>query len=654
MIKMMEVRYTRNLFLRGMCIIYLFAFISLYVQIPGLYGDNGILPARTQINLKGKATLFQKMTQKPTFLWLANYVGLNVEYMLDVVALSGALLSFFGFISQKFCIAPVFLTLWALYYSVFQVGQVFMQNQWDNLLLEAGFLCVLIAPLLITAKGKISKPSDGLTFWGIRWLLFRFMFASGAVKLASGCPVWWNLDALSHLFETQCLPGPLAWYAHHLPSWFLRFITATIFLHELVIPFLFFFPNRKVRIVTFFIQLYLFVNLIATGNWNYRDFLVICMSIALLDDQFFYKKKSKNGTSFTSVLSTLSCLVVFGAIAYSFVVLFKIRITDNLTITSEIAFTKEQYEYYLVHVLPVSVCVGVISLAFTIAGAVAHSIVTTKGSTNKIITTITTIIYTAAIASLFALSIVPFASLHESHNATVPEMIRHLHTKVNKYHISNNYNGMFSRVSGVNGRPEIIIEGSNSLEGPWKPYEFLYKPGNVNNSLPLVAPHSPRLDWQMWFAAQSTYQKNPWIMSLTYRLLNGQKEVLGLLNNVQKPFGDKAPKYIRGILYHYHFSPWRKTWNDQSWWTKEKVGEYFPIYSRDHPPLMDQLKGMKILGSDTPVRVTNESLKMILDLIRSLVIKIESSLLLWSIFTAGCAIIMSSHSGNTPSKYKKK
>ena len=32
---MVSVRYTRNLFLRGMCIIYLAAFVSFYVQIPG-------------------------------------------------------------------------------------------------------------------------------------------------------------------------------------------------------------------------------------------------------------------------------------------------------------------------------------------------------------------------------------------------------------------------------------------------------------------------------------------------------------------------------------------------------------------------------------------------------------------------------------------
>lgn len=41
-------------------------------------------------------------------------------------------------------------------------------------------------------------------------------------------------------------------------------------------------------------------------------------------------------------------------------------------------------------------------------------------------------------------------------------------------------------MTGVEGRPEVVIEGSDSIEGPWKEYEFLYKPGNVNNSLPFV------------------------------------------------------------------------------------------------------------------------------------------------------------------------
>ncbi|KAK0163832.1 hypothetical protein PV328_002522 [Microctonus aethiopoides] len=649
---MIEVRYTRNLFLRGMCIIYLFAFLSFYVQIPGLYGDNGLLPARTQLDLKGKSSLWQKFNQKPTLLWLAPYLGLNVEYMLDVVALLGTLISFLGFISQRFCISPVFVLLWTFYYSMYQVGQVFVQYQWDTLLLEAGFLCIFIAPYFVPARGKIRSPSDGVTFWGIRWLLFRYLFSSGAVKLASGCPVWWNLDALSHYFETQCLPGPLAWYAHRmLPTWYLRFNTALTNVFELVIPFLFFFPNRKVRITAFYIQMYLQIHILATGNWNFRDFLVICMSIALLDDQFFYTKKSKTDNSrLKNYMTTLVNLIIYSAVIFGTVVLYKMKVLENWTISSEIGFTQKQFDDYLRWIVPISLYMGLISLGFAVADAVTHSILSTKGTMNKITTTLTTILCTSAICGVFILSAVPISTIHPSHNVTIPTQIKHMYNKIGHLRIVNKH-GIFDRMTGIDGRPEIIIEGSNNIEGPWREYEFLYKPGNINNSLPFVAPHSPRLDYQMWFAARGTYHQNPWIMSLTYRLLSGQPEVLALLNNVEKPFGDKPPKYIKASLYHYHYVPWRKTGNDQSWWSREHVGEYFPIFSRDHPPLLDYLTKMKVLPDKTVVKVTNELLKSILDTIRMLLGKAEPSLLLWSVFTAGCALIMTS--GVNPANKKK-
>ena len=62
-------------------------------------------------------------------------------------------------------------------------------------------------------------------------------------------------------------------------------------------------------------------------------------------------------------------------------------------------------------------------------------------------------------------------------------------------------------------RPEIILEGS--ADGiDWLPYEFKWKPGDVNQPPHWVAPHQPRLDWQMWFAALGTYRQNPWFVRL--------------------------------------------------------------------------------------------------------------------------------------------
>ena len=60
----------------------------------------------------------------------------------------------------------------------------------------------------------------------------------------------------------------------------------------------------------------------------------------------------------------------------------------------------------------------------------------------------------------------------------------------------------------------------------------------------VVTPHQPRLDWQMWFAALGSYNYNPWIINLAYRLLNNNSTDV---NNLIKhdPFPEKPPKFIR-------------------------------------------------------------------------------------------------------------
>ena len=68
----------------------------------------------------------------------------------------------------------------------------------------------------------------------------------------------------------------------------------------------------------------------------------------------------------------------------------------------------------------------------------------------------------------------------------------------------------------------------------------------------ISAPHQPRLDWQMWFAALRSYEDNPWFVHLVFRLLQGQRDVLDLL--AKNPFPDRAPAYIRAKLYKYHYT----------------------------------------------------------------------------------------------------
>lgn len=174
-------------------------------------------------------------------------------------------------------------------------------------------------------------------------------------------------------FESQCIPTPLAWYAHHLPTWFLRLTTVAVNILELVVPFLFFFPSRKVRTTAFYaqvstmkwtsfinlytivpfsrvvtiplsFQMFLQIHIIATGNYNFFNFLTICLSISLLDDQFFYKRKSRNNSyNIVRHLSTILCILVYTGVLYGTCVHYNVRITDNWTIQSDIGTYKRVF-----------------------------------------------------------------------------------------------------------------------------------------------------------------------------------------------------------------------------------------------------------------------------------------------------------------------
>ena len=139
--------------------------------------------------------------------------------------------------------------------------------------------------------------------------------------------------------------------------------------------------------------------------------------------------------------------------------------------------------------------------------------------------------------------------------------------------IVNRY-GLFAVMT--TSRHEIVIEGSEDGEN-WKTYEFKFKPGDVSAPLRWVAPYQPRLDWQMWFAALTRHENEPWFSRLIQRLLEGSPDVLKLL--AKNPFPDKPPRLIRAVLYDYHFSdaPTRRT--TRAIWTRQLLGGYFPTVS---------------------------------------------------------------------------
>jgi len=123
-------------------------------------------------------------------------------------------------------------------------------------------------------------------------------------------------------------------------------------------------------------------------------------------------------------------------------------------------------------------------------------------------------------------------------------------------------------------RYEFVIEGSNDLQ-EWRPYEFRWKPGDPSTAPRQAAPHQPRVDWQMWFAALEPARIEPWLVNLVFRLLEGSPPVLSLLKN--NPFGATPPRYIRLKVYRYHFTDWRTRVATGAWWRREQLGESQPL-----------------------------------------------------------------------------
>lgn len=474
--------FIRWLFLRSLGIIYLIAFLSLWVQIIGLIGSDGILPFKSFLNSVSQNLGNEKYWLLPTLCWFNTN-----DFFLHFLCAGGVFLSLL-LIFDYFCVV-VLLFLWAFYLSIVVVSGDFLSFQWDNLLLEAGFLAIFFAPLKLFPKSS-DTSIQRIVLYLFYWLLFRLTFFSGVVKLTSGDPNWRNLTALNYHYETQPLPTWVGYYISQAPEWFHKTSCALTFFIELFVPFLIIAP-RKFRIFAGIILIVFQLLIMVTGNYCFFNLLTIALCILLFDDELFplsFRNKIVKSVSDHTlrIFVWWKRFVIFVSVTYLIVSTMQV-----------FRITRVNFEWPTIFI--------------------------------------------------------------KLYNVTVP------------FRTINNY-GLFAVMT--TSRPEIIIEGSNDKVN-WQQYEFNWKPGNIKRVPAFVEPHQPRLDWQMWFAALSNYQNNPWFVSFCARLLEGSKDVVNLLK--KNPFSKNPPRYIRAVLYDYHFTDLDEKKSTKSWWVRMDKGLYFPL-----------------------------------------------------------------------------
>jgi hypothetical protein len=169
--------------------------------------------------------------------------------------------------------------------------------------------------------------------------------------------------------------------------------------------------------------------------------------------------------------------------------------------------------------------------------------------------------------------LVAFLSIQPIRNMLSPGQV--MNTDYNRFHLVGTY-GAFGSITRP--RYEVIVEGTNDT-GPaasteWREYEIWGKPGDLGRMPPQIAPYHLRLGWLMWFAALSSWEDESWFAPFMQKLLEGDRAVLSLLRS--NPFPDHPPRYVRALIYEYHFTSPAERAATGKWWTRKLTGQYFP------------------------------------------------------------------------------
>ncbi|MGW3289638.1 lipase maturation factor family protein [Streptomyces sp. NPDC001002] len=258
--------WSRVVFQRALAGVYLVAFLTAALQFRALFGERGMLPVPrlvARVPFRQAPSVFQ-LHYSDRFFAACAWTG---------CAVSAALLA--GLDSQLPLWAGMLLWLipWGLYLSIVNVGQTWYSFGWESLLLEVGFVAVLLG------NDDVGPPI--VLLFLLRWILFRVEFGAGLIKMR-GDACWRKLTCLYHHHETQPMPGPLSWFFHHLPRPLHRVEAAANHVTQLVVPVLLFTP-QPIATAAASLMILTQLWLVLSGNFSWLNWITIVLALSALE-----------------------------------------------------------------------------------------------------------------------------------------------------------------------------------------------------------------------------------------------------------------------------------------------------------------------------------------------------------------------------------
>lgn len=611
----------KNYYLKGVLAIYIVAFASLYVQVQSLFGDNGIVPLR---DFMSKLATPKGPLEAYNIVSFAPKLGLSYGTFLELLCIIGVLLAFSALLLRRFSNALSFGLLWYLYYSICSLGQGFMSFHSDLLLLEVGFITILIAPLLPTSSHG-QADHDHVTFFLIRWLTFRYFVSNVLNVYLDGDKAWYNMTAIPMVAQGVQFPSLFSWHIFNFSPELIKLYQAYEHSVKLCAPFLLLLDLKFARFIGFYTLLFVAVPSALFFNFGWTDLLISVCLLSFLKDYYFYNDKRAKQSTLKQLLDYLVVATYVAVVGFLLVKFYGFKYVNN-QFKSQVLFTPSQFKLFTDHLVPVSLVFGSLGLLSS-----AHTTFFKSSSKTSIIKTL---VYTSVAVGLF-LSTFPTLMRFSPglENKIKPlAFTKNLNRFVAPYSLSNNYI-LLSKVSQHygEGRPELQLQVRESPDDPtWQQLDLRYKPGLSNKGLARVIPHLPRVDLKMWYAARSSLQNNQWLQTFAYRVATKEKSVGACL-----AAGNPLLKVsqIRIALLNYKYS--KQT--SEGYWSQTKFrSEYMPTTTVENLKFSVKSNGISLLpatksAEDSKVASIDQLLNKYLEISSNYIRGVDPTAVIWTL-----------------------
>jgi len=211
--------------LRLLALVQCLAFYSLSRDVLGIAGARGLQPVGDVLDAYERHYGLRKFFYAPSLLHLA-----HSDRALRLWLVLGMMCSLGSAIGGP--LTPLLFALSWLIYLSFDVA-VDLLYPWDALLLEAGLLATLAAPLPFLQLG-LSEAPNPILIWLFRLLAFRVVFGFGRYKFFG--PGKLDSAYLKSFLVTQPMPRPLGLRLQRLPTWMHQLGLVSLFFVEVVSP----------------------------------------------------------------------------------------------------------------------------------------------------------------------------------------------------------------------------------------------------------------------------------------------------------------------------------------------------------------------------------------------------------------------------------